>query len=78
MDAVDNIDVYNTRIIVRFLSYYFTFGLAFSKYGKIKLGEGKPQYSTMSWIFMFILSGIGSSTLYWGSLIGRITTRRRV
>lgn len=61
--------VFTTPVLLfTFLSIIFTFGLAFSKYGKIKLGEGKPQYSTMSWIFMFILSGIGSSTLYWGFL----------
>lgn len=44
------------------------FFLAFSKYGHIRLGSGRPQYSTTSWIFMFILSGLGSSTLYWGFL----------
>ncbi|KRJ11125.1 hypothetical protein APC77_14310 [Acinetobacter nosocomialis] len=61
--------VFTTPVLLfAFLAIIFTFGLAFSKYGKIKLGEGKPQYSTMSWIFMFILSGIGSSTLYWGFL----------
>jgi len=61
--------VFTTPVLLfAFLSIIFTFGLAFSKYGKIKLGEGKPEYSTMSWIFMFILSGIGSSTLYWGFL----------
>lgn len=61
--------VFTTPVLLfAFLAIIFTFGLAFSKYGKIKLGEGKPQYTTMSWIFMFILSGIGSSTLYWGFL----------
>ena len=62
--------VFTTQYYCLLFSYHFTFGLAFSKYGKIKLGEGKPQYSTMSWIFMFILSGIGSSTLYWGFWTG--------
>lgn len=28
--------------------------LATSKYGNIRLGEGKPEYSTLSWLFMFI------------------------
>ncbi|HAV5951307.1 TPA: hypothetical protein JI218_16435 [Acinetobacter baumannii] len=61
--------VFTTPVLLfAFLAIIFTFGLAFSKYGKIKLGEGKHQYTTMSWIFMFILSGIGSSTLYWGFL----------
>ncbi|HAN7049139.1 TPA: BCCT family transporter, partial [Escherichia coli] len=39
--------------------------LATSKYGNIRLGEGKPEYSTLSWLFMFICAGLGSSTLYW-------------
>lgn len=41
-------------------------GLAFSKYGNVRLGEDKPEYSTLSWIFMFICAGTGSSTMYWG------------
>jgi len=61
--------VFTTPVLLfAFLAIIFTMVLAFSKYGKIKLGEGKPEYSTMSWIFMFILSGIGSSSLYWGFL----------
>ncbi len=40
--------------------------LAISKYGNIRLGEGKVEYSTLSWLFMFICAGLGSSTLYWG------------
>ncbi|XDZ51069.1 BCCT family transporter [Neisseriaceae bacterium CLB008] len=55
-------------LLFAFLAILFVLVLAFSKYGKIKLGAGKPEYSTPSWIFMFILSGIGSSTLYWGFL----------
>ncbi|OTG81052.1 BCCT family transporter [Acinetobacter sp. ANC 4648] len=61
--------IFTTPVLLfAFLSIIFTMILAFSKYGKIKLGEGKPEYSTLSWIFMFILSGIGSSSLYWGFL----------
>lgn len=40
--------------------------LAFSKYGNVRLGEDKPEYSTLSWVFMFICAGMGSSTMYWG------------
>lgn len=40
--------------------------IAFSKYGNIRLGSGKPEYSTATWVFMFICAGMGSSTLYWG------------
>ncbi len=42
--------------------------LAFSKYGKIKLGDGKPKFSTMSWVSMLFCASIGSSILYWGSI----------
>lgn len=51
--------------------------LATSKYGNIRLGEGKPEYSTLSWLFMFICAGLGSSTLYWGGLLnGPIIIKR--
>lgn len=52
-------------LLFGFFACIFVAGLAFSKYGHIKLGEGKPEYRTSSWIFMFILAGLGSSTLYW-------------
>ncbi|SPW54989.1 putative quarternary ammonium transport protein (fragment) [Escherichia coli] len=43
--------------------------LATSKYGNIRLGEGKPEYSTLSWLFMFICAGLGSSTPLLGGLL---------
>lgn len=50
----------------------FTFGIlillvyiAFSKYGQIKLGTEKPQFSTGSWIAMILTAGLGSATVYW-------------
>lgn len=46
----------------------FSLWLAFSKYGKIRLGKEKPEYSTTTWIFMFFLASMGSGTLYWGFL----------
>lgn len=55
-------------LLFTFFAVLFVFILAFSKYGKIKLGESKPEYGTATWIFMFILAGLGSSTLYWGFL----------
>lgn len=39
--------------------------LATSRYGRIRLGEGKPAYSTPSWLFMLISAGLGSATMYW-------------
>ncbi|MGL5525596.1 MAG: BCCT family transporter [Aeromonas veronii] len=40
--------------------------IGFSKYGNIRLGSGRPEYATATWVFMFICAGMGSSTLYWG------------
>lgn len=69
-----------------FGSYYLLFGIgfvaialyiAFSKYGKIKLGEGKPEFSNLSWGFMIFTSTMAADvlfyslhewTLYWNSV----------
>ncbi|MFJ4344333.1 BCCT family transporter [Pseudomonas sp. NPDC089401] len=40
-------------------------GLALSKYGNVRLGSGRPEYSNTSWVFMFICAGLGSATMYW-------------
>ena len=39
--------------------------VALSKYGKIKLGEGEPEYSTFKWVAMMMSCGLGSATCYW-------------
>lgn len=36
-----------------------------SKYGAVKLGEGRPEYSTISWIIMMVVCSQGAGTLYW-------------
>lgn len=48
-----------------FICVVFVAYLAFSKIGKIRLGDEKNQYSNLSWIFMFICAGLGSATMYW-------------
>ncbi|WP_137008380.1 MULTISPECIES: BCCT family transporter [Aquitalea] len=55
-------------LLFAFFAVLFVIWLGLSKYGQIRLGEGGPDYSTSTWIFMFIMSGLGSSTLYWGFL----------
>lgn len=42
--------------------------LGFSKYGKIKFGEGTPDFSTISWIAMMFFTGLGAGTVYWAFL----------
>ena len=46
------------------VTFFIVFSLyvAFSKYGKVKLGkdEDKPEHSTFSWFFMLFAAGIDS------------------
>ncbi len=43
-------------------------GMAFSKYGDIKLGDDtdEPEFSTGSWVAMLFAAGMGSGLLFWG------------
>ena len=42
--------------------------LAFSKYGRVTLGDGKPEFSTLSWIAMLFSAGVGGGLLYWAGI----------
>jgi glycine betaine transporter len=46
----------------------FVIALAFSKYGKIKLGpdDSEPEYSTASWFAMLFGAGMGIGLVFWG------------
>src|SRR6056297_801348 len=46
----------------------FSLFLAFSKYGRIKLGRDneKPQYSYFSWFSMLFAAGMGIGLIFWG------------
>lgn len=43
---------------------FFCFFIAFSKYGKIRLGEDKPEFSLFSYIGMMICAGLASASVY--------------
>lgn len=47
---------------------YFTFFLALSRFGKIKLGrpEDRPEFSTLSWLAMLFAGGVGTALMFWG------------
>ncbi|WP_417436809.1 BCCT family transporter [Idiomarina abyssalis] len=54
---------------------WYAFGLViiaayfiFSKYGHIRMGDEKPEFSTFSYIAMMALAGVGSGTVYWAFL----------
>lgn len=53
-------------LIAGFAIFVALMYLAFSKYGSIKLGNTKPEFSTLSWIALIFTSTAGSSLLYWG------------
>lgn len=39
--------------------------LIFGRYGKIKLGEGDPEFSSFSWGAMLFCAGMGTSIMFW-------------
>ncbi|MCG8472564.1 MAG: L-carnitine/gamma-butyrobetaine antiport BCCT transporter [Desulfobacterales bacterium] len=45
-----------------------TLYLAFGKYGNVRLGDEKPEFSTVSWLGMLFTAGVGSSITYWGTI----------
>lgn len=55
-------------LLSMFTFVVFSLGIAFSKYGKIKLGpdDSKPEYSTKSWFAMLFAAGMGIGLVFWG------------
>ncbi|MGY5848944.1 BCCT family transporter [Salegentibacter sp. F14] len=45
------------------LCVFFLLGIAFSKFGKIRLGPSKPEFSRLSWIAMLYSAGMGAGIL---------------
>ncbi len=52
-------------MIFTFVTTVLAIYLAFGKYGKIKLGDCDPEYSTFSYISMMALAALASAALYW-------------
>lgn len=48
--------------------FIFLLWLAFGRHGKIKLGEGKPEFSTFSWGAMLFTAGMGTSIMFWSMM----------
>jgi len=55
-------------LLVTFAFLVFILYLAFSKYGRIRLGgdEEKPEYSNISWFAMLFSAGMGIGLVFWG------------
>ncbi len=48
-----------------FFSVIFLAKIALGKYGEIKLGDDKPEYSQFTYLAMMVCAGLGSATVYW-------------
>ncbi|MFB5660332.1 BCCT family transporter [Alteribacillus sp. HJP-4] len=55
-------------LVFVFCLIIFNFYLAFSKYGKIRLGgdDARPKYPLFTWIAMLFSCGFGVSIVFWG------------
>jgi len=55
-------------MLVVLLFVFFVVAIAFSKFGKIKLGsdDSKPEYSTVSWFAMLFGCGMGVGLVFYG------------
>lgn len=51
--------------VLTFMIVLLLLFLAAGKYGNIRLGNEKPEYSTFSWVSMMICCGISSAMLFW-------------
>ena len=55
-------------LLAAFIFLVFSLAVAFSKYGRIKLGRDweKPQYSYFGWFSMLFAAGMGIGLIFWG------------
>lgn len=61
----DNVGWFFVLVVNIFL--FFTLFLAFSRFGKIRLGgkNAEPEFSTMAWFAMLFSAGMGIGILFW-------------
>lgn len=52
-------------LLLAFISFLVSLYLGFGKYGKIRLGNCKPEYSNFSYFAMMLLASLASAALYW-------------
>lgn len=55
-------------LVTTFVFLVFAFVLAFSRYGKIRLGQDddEPEYSYFTWLAMLFSAGMGIGLVFWG------------
>lgn len=52
-------------LVVAFAGFVIGLYFCFGKYGKIRLGNCKPEYSNFSYFSMMLLASLASAALYW-------------
>jgi len=64
--AFSSLDWFFMASVTAFL--VFALWLAFSRYGRLKLGKpgDEPEFSTSSWLAMLFAAGMGVGLLFWG------------
>jgi BCCT family betaine/carnitine transporter len=64
----ENLGLYYQWAVVGAIS--FLGWMAFSRFGKIRLGEPdeEPEFSTYSWVAMLFCAGVGAGLLYWAAI----------
>lgn len=55
----------SATLLFTFFGFLVLVYFAVSKYGSIRFGDVKPEYSTFKWVSMMISCGLGSATVYW-------------
>lgn len=55
-------------LILSFSIVVYSIYICFSKYGNIKLGDGEPEHSLLTWLTMIFCTGMGSNLLYWSGI----------
>lgn len=55
-------------LVVMLLFVLFCMGIAFSRFGAIRLGpdDSEPEYRTISWFAMLFCAGMGVGLVFWG------------
>lgn len=55
-------------LIITFLVLVFMIALAFSKYGRLRLGheDDRPEFSNVTWFGMLFSAGMGIGLVFWG------------
>lgn len=51
--------------VIAFMSFLVGLYFCFGKYGKVRLGNCKPEYSNFSYFSMMLLASLASAALYW-------------